>query len=144
MSEPKLILALEEEWDKAAADTTTPWLPSWPPVPNVEASESRGVPDVEAHKREAKKRKEQPLYSGCFAYFPDALIAVAEVSFLGNQWHNPGQPLHWDRSKSMDQHDALLRHLTGAGTIDTDGVRHSAKVAWRALAALQLEIEAAR
>ena len=166
MSEPKLILALEEEWDKAAADTTTPWLPSWPPVPNVEASESRGVvdsmrvagpgdgvdatltergvPDVEAHKREAKKRKEQPLYSGCFAYFPDALIAVAEVSFLGNQWHNPGQPLHWDRSKSMDQHDALLRHLTGAGTIDSDGIRHSAKVAWRALAALQLEIEASR
>ena len=134
----------DREFDKAAADTTTPWLPSWPPVPNVEASESRGVPDVEAHKREAKKRKEQPLYSGCFAYFPDALIAVAEVSFLGNQWHNPGQPLHWDRSKSTDQHDALLRHLTGAGTIDTDGVRHSAKVAWRALAALQLEIEAAR
>ena len=111
---------------------------------DVHMSESRGVPDVEAHKHEAKKRKEQPLYSGCFNYFPDALIAVAEVSFLGNQWHNPGQPLHWDRSKSMDQHDALLRHLTGAGTIDTDGVRHSAKVAWRALAALQLEIEAAR
>ena len=65
------------------------------------------------------------------------------MSFLGNQWHNPGQPLHWDRSKSMDQHDALLRDLTGAGTIDTDGVRHSAKVAWRALAARQLEIEAA-
>ncbi len=132
------------EFDIAARDTTSPWLPCWPPVPDTEASESRGVPDVEAHKREAKKRKEQPLYSGCFNYFPDALIAVAEVSFLGNQWHNPGQPLHWDRSKSMDQHDALLRHLTGAGTIDTDGIRHSAKVAWRALAALQLEIEGAR
>lgn len=143
MSEPKPILSLDEEWDRAAADKHSPWLPP-PPVPDTEASESRGVPDVEAHKREAKKRKEQPLYSGCFNYFPDALIAVAEVSFLGNQWHNPGQPLHWDRSKSMDQHDALLRHLTGAGTIDTDGVRHSAKVAWRALAALQLEIEAAR
>ena len=141
MSGPQLIF--ENEFDMAAADRTTPWLPP-APVPNTEASESRGVPDVEAHKREAKKRKEQPLFSGCFAYFPDALIAIAEVSFLGNQWHNPGQPLHWDRSKSMDQHDALLRHLTGAGTIDTDGVRHSAKVAWRALAALQLEIEATR
>ena len=28
-----------------------------------------------------------------------------------------------------------------AGTIDTDGIRHSAKVAWRALANLQKEIE---
>jgi hypothetical protein len=27
------------------------------------------------------------------------------------------------------------------GTIDNDGVRHSAKVAWRALANLQKEIE---
>jgi len=31
-----------------------------------------------------------------------------------------------------------------AGTIDTDGVRHSAKVAWRALANLQKEIEKER
>jgi hypothetical protein len=31
-----------------------------------------------------------------------------------------------------------------AGTVDTDGVRHSTKVAWRALAALQLELEASK
>ena len=130
----------DEDFDMAAADKHSPWLPQ-PPVPDTEASDSRGVPDIEAHKREAKKRKEQPLYSGCFAYFPDALLAVAELSFAGNKWHNPGQPLHWDRKKSTDQHDALLRHLIDAGTIDTDGIRHSAKVAWRALAALQLEIE---
>jgi hypothetical protein len=30
-----------------------------------------------------------------------------------------------------------------AGTVDTDGVRHSTKVAWRALANLEKEIEAA-
>lgn len=130
----------EEAFDKAACDTSSPWLPR-PPVGDTEASETRGVPDVEAHKAEALKRKQQPLYSGCFAYFPDALLAVAALSFAGNKWHNPGQPLHWDRKKSTDQHDALLRHLIGAGTIDTDGIRHSAKVAWRALAALQLEIE---
>jgi hypothetical protein len=29
------------------------------------------------------------------------------------------------------------------GTVDTDGVRHAAKVAWRALAGLQKEIELA-
>jgi hypothetical protein len=75
-------------------------------------------------------------------YFPDALAAVAHCSWIGNEQHNPGQPLHWDRAKSTDEHDALVRHLMEAGTIDTDGVRHSAKVAWRALAALQKEIEA--
>lgn len=41
----------------------------------------------------------------------------------------------------MDQEDTLLRHLWESGTVDIDGHRHSAKVAWRALAMLQLEIE---
>jgi hypothetical protein len=30
------------------------------------------------------------------------------------------------------------------GTLDTDGVRHSTKVAWRALAMLQKELEASK
>jgi hypothetical protein len=87
-------------------------------------------------------RKEYPVASGVLDYFPDAIMAVSRVSFIGNQQHNPGQPLHWDRSKSTDEADALLRHFIQRGTIDTDGVRHSAKVAWRALALLQKEIEA--
>jgi len=37
----------------------------------------------------------------------------------------------------------MLRHYMERGTIDTDGMRHSAKLAWRALAILQLELEAA-
>lgn len=89
-----------------------------------------------------QERKEIPLWSGLFKYFPDALVAVARLSFIGNKQHNPGQPLHWARDKSTDQEDTLLRHLLESGTIDTDGVRHSTKVAWRALAKLQLEIEA--
>jgi Domain of unknown function (DUF5664) len=76
-------------------------------------------------------------------YFPDALYEVAGVSFVGNQQHNPGQPLHWAKEKSADEADALLRHLKDRGTFDSDGVRHSAKVAWRALALLQRELEAA-
>ena len=35
----------------------------------------------------------------------------------------------------------MMRHAIQAGQIDTDGVRHSAKVAWRALANLQMELE---
>lgn len=91
-----------------------------------------------------KARKNVPIATGVLDYFPDALAAVAEVSRIGNEQHNPGKPLHWDRSKSADEADALMRHFVERGTIDSDGSRHSAKVAWRALALLQKEIEAAR
>lgn len=93
---------------------------------------------------DAKARKNVPLYSGLMKYFPDALAAVAEVSLSGNEQHNPGQPLHWAREKSTDQHDCAARHLLESGTVDSDGKRHSAKLAWRALAILQLEIEQER
>lgn len=94
-------------------------------------------------KREtAAERKALPLASGVLDYFPDALLAVAEVSRIGNEQHHPGEPLHWDKSKSTDEADALMRHLLDRGTRDTDGGRHSAKVAWRALAMLQREIDA--
>lgn len=86
-------------------------------------------------------RKARPIATGVLDYFPDALLAVAETSKAGNDQHNPGQPLHWSKDKSSDHADALLRHLIDRGTIDTDGIRHSAKVAWRALALLQTEIE---
>lgn len=86
-------------------------------------------------------RKERPVYSGVLKYFPDAILEVAYASYIGNKQHHDGKPLHWDRSKSTDEPDALVRHLMQSGTIDTDGVRHSAKVAWRALALLQKEIE---
>src|SRR5690606_41048131 len=88
-------------------------------------------------------RKAVPLATGVLDYFPDALIAVAECSRAGNDQHNPGKPLHWDRSKSGDEADALVRHLMDRGTIDTDGIRHSAKDACRALALLQKELESA-
>ena len=89
----------------------------------------------------AKKRKDTPVFSGVINYFPDAIKEVSRVSFVGNEQHNPGADLFWDRSKSGDELDALSRHLVDAGTLDDDGLRHSAKVAWRALANLQKEIE---
>jgi len=88
-----------------------------------------------------QKRKQLPVYSGVLKYFPDAIAEVSKVSRAGNEQHHPDKPLHWDRSKSTDELDALTRHLLEAGKIDTDGIRHSAKVAWRALAHLQKEIE---
>lgn len=88
-----------------------------------------------------KERKEHPIATGVLDYFPRALAAVAHVSYVGNEQHNPGQRLHWDRSKSTDEADALIRHFLQRGTLDTDGLRHSAKVAWRALALLEKELE---
>ncbi len=92
---------------------------------------------------DSEERKEIPLASGCLDYFPDALCAVAMLSHTGNSKHNPGQPLHWSRGKSTDEADCLLRHFVERGTVDTDGIRHSVKVAWRALALLQKELEEA-
>lgn len=83
-----------------------------------------------------------PIASGVLDYFPDAIAAIAEVSKLGNDQHNPGEPLHWSREKSGDHADCIVRHLMERGMIDVDGARHSAKMAWRALALLQLELEA--
>jgi hypothetical protein len=91
-----------------------------------------------------KNRKTIPIYSGVLMYFPDAIKAVAECSYIANEQHNPGTKMHWDRSKSGDELDALTRHLMEAGTVDTDGIRHSVKVAWRSLANLQKELEADR
>jgi len=88
------------------------------------------------------KRKTYPITTGCLDYFPDALLEVANLSKVGNDQHNPGEPLHWAKEKSQDEADALVRHLLDRGTRDTDGVRHSAKVAWRALALLQRELDA--
>jgi hypothetical protein len=93
---------------------------------------------------DAEWRKNRPLVTGVLDYFPDALLEVAYCSKVGNDQHNPEQPLHWAKEKSADEADALVRHLLKRGTLDKDGVKHSAKVAWRALALLQREIEAER
>jgi len=92
---------------------------------------------------DAQQRKNIPIGTGVLDYFPAALAEVAKVSFAGNQQHNPGEPLHWARGKSTDQADTIIRHYLERGKIDSDGQRHSAKLAWRALALLQIELEEA-
>lgn len=94
--------------------------------------------------KDAVERKALPITTGVIDYFPLALAEVAKVSLEGNNQHNPGQPLHWARGKSTDHADCIARHLIDRGQVDKDGMRHSAKLAWRALALLQLELEAER
>jgi hypothetical protein len=68
-------------------------------------------------------------------------MEVAHCSYIGNKQHHPDKPLHWDKTKSKDHADALMRHLMESGTVDTDGVSHTTKVAWRALALLEEELD---
>ena len=91
---------------------------------------------------DAAGRKKYPVATGALDYFPDAIAAISNLSYIGNEQHNPGQPLHWARNKSTDEADTMMRHFLQRGTLDTDGVRHSVKMAWRALALLQRELEA--
>lgn len=91
-------------------------------------------------------RKEIPLWTGLFEYFPNALAETSRVSFVGNAKHNPGEDMHWARGKSMDQANCVLRHMLDArfGHRDKDGMHHLAYAAWRALANLQLALEQER
>jgi hypothetical protein len=91
---------------------------------------------------DASSRKNFPISSGVLDYFPDALVAISEISKAGNDQHNAGLPLQWTRSKSGDEADTCIRHFLQRGTMDTDGKRHTAKACWRMLALLQKEIEA--
>ena len=81
---------------------------------------------------EAAERKKFPIYSGFIKYFPKAMAVVARISRDGNEQHNPGTELHWDRSKSGDELDAMSRHI-----IDGEW----GQVAWRAMANLEKQIE---
>jgi len=116
----------------------------WTPTTAVVFDDRDGVPtmrDITPDDVNSKERKEKPVFTGVLKYFPDAIMEIANCSYVGQKQHNPDLPLAWDRSKSGDELDALARHLIDAGTFDSDGVRHSAKVAWRALANLQKELE---
>lgn len=89
----------------------------------------------------AAQRKKMPVVSGVLDYFPDAIAAVAYISYLGNEKHNPGEPLHWARGKSDDHIDCCGRHLLRRTEVDQDGIMEAAEMVWRSMAWLQLMIE---
>ena len=96
-------------------------LPPEPLAKGFQAEKNAILPE------DAQARKERPVYSGVYCYFPKvidclrknninvlsyprALCAISHQSWLGNQQHHPDQPLHWDKTKSTDNEDAFLRH----------------------------------
>lgn len=88
-----------------------------------------------------RARKERPIFRGCLAYFPDALMEVARVSAVATDQHHKGRPMHWEWGKSTDHLDCQIRHMIDFDEFDDDDCLHAAKVAWRALAHLQTLIE---
>lgn len=110
------------------------------PVAQAETTEQRlglSLPDAD------EVRGDYPMADGLLDYFPMALAYVAWISKVGNDQHNPGQPMHWARDKSTDHANKIIRHCADRGRFDSRNVRHTGRLAWRALAMLQTELEQA-
>lgn len=156
--------ATDKEWDEvsrsfarwAASKTKGPWSPTteerWSPAKasqpiSAEEFLRKEEPAVQEEApvmpEESAARKGIPMHAGLLQYFPSALASVAQVSRVCNDKHNPGQPLHWSKENSNDHLDALVRHLADTAVDPLardpeDGTLLAAKVAWRALAQLQV------
>ena len=87
-----------------------------------------------------EERKETKIFQGVLMYFPNAIREVAKCSLASNRQHNGDAPLFWDMSKSKDELGSLTRHLVDLASgeeYDEDGTLNLAKIAWRALGALE-------
>jgi hypothetical protein len=108
---------------------------AYPAIEKTEKVESQDYQPIKPYKlpADAKTRKAIPVYTGFVAYFPRAMAAVAKVSLEGGIQHGQTpETLHWDRPKSGDELDAMIRHI-----LDKDW----AQVAWRAMANLEKHLE---
>jgi hypothetical protein len=108
--------------------------------------------------KDDKARKGLPLLKQ-IGYFPKALREITKVSVVNNVRYNPDRDpfdINWARGKSTDQTGSGFRHIFEhefGGVVFDDVSAEIAKVtgidkvyvlaeaAWRALAALELEIE---
>ena len=117
---------MEDEWNEHVAENMGVMISDYMDTKSKDVSE-------------AQKRKDTPVFSGVLKYFPNALKEVSKCSKAGNDQHHPDKPLHWDMDKSKDEYDALTRHLIDhtIDPMDTDGILHLTKVAWRGLAGLE-------
>lgn len=59
---------------------------------------------------DSDERKTFPLLGGLFGYFAAALAGIAHHSWISNEKHNKGQPLHWSMDKSNDHAECVMRH----------------------------------
>ena len=80
--------------------------------------------------QDAEERREYPVGTFMRDYFPYALTMLAHHSFIANEQHNPGQPMHWAKDKSIGDGNQLMRHFLEGDKIAT---------AWRAVEAVERE-----
>lgn len=114
-----------------------PPLPVFPTLDELEAADADPIIDNAVLPTDYDERKAL-LVAAVLDYFPLAVVAVSRVIGIGQKQHGT---VGWDRAKSADDSNTLIRHFLERGSIDTDGVPHSAKMVWRALAILQKEEE---
>jgi len=91
-----------------------------------------------------EERKSTPIFQGVLKYFPNALREVSRCSLASNKQHNGDAPVFWDMSKSKDELGSLTRHLVDLASgeeYDEDGTLNLAKIAWRALGALERHLQ---
>lgn len=110
--------------------------------------------------KDDKQRKMLPILRMITGYFPKALREVTRVCVANNVRYNPDrkpQDINWARGKSNDQMGSLFRHIleAEAGKVfeelpsevqaacgpGFERVYVLAEATWRALAALELQIE---
>jgi len=115
---------------------------------------------VSLYSENDKERKNTPVFKMRTRYFPKALREVTKVCVANNVRYNPDREpadINWARGKSADQLGSLDRHITErevdgkvfeaidpaiAAKVGFDRIYVMAEAAWRALAQLELDIEA--
>lgn len=126
----------------AGTSCTNSYLLLYPPIIRLETGLKKPLQSNTSLPDDQETRNKYPMADGLLDYFPNALAEVSRLSLAATQQHHPGSPMHWDRAKSPDHRNKILRHLIDTGSFDDKGQRHSTMVAWRALALLQEELEA--
>jgi len=139
-------LTLEHEGLNWASGTWCRVEPAPAPVQTTSARDAHDWADAFCRPRDSATRKGQPIATGVLAYFPKAMAAISEHSKRGNDKHNPGDPLGWQREKSTDEADSAVRHIVdalaeGPLALDADGGPHLVGAAWRVLAWLERALE---
>jgi len=124
--------------DCVASGCSAGKLTLWEP----DAENEQAAPPPPSLVEDAEARTEYPMAEGLLDYFPNALAEVSRLSFRATQQHHPDEGMHWDRTKSLDHRNKILRHLVDTHTVDDKGNDHWAMVCWRALAGYQEYLEA--
>lgn len=121
----------ESGWENCGQATTgRPAMP--PPAPAAPVAGSRRKDWRMVYDNSSARRKDQPVTEGFFKYCPAAIRLASEISRLGNDKHNPGEPLHHARDKSGDHLDCVGRHLLDADSVDGDsGIIEAVNAFWR-------------